>query len=222
MRRKGKQHAIPSLLVQRAAAAQLLAWVCGSPLMRLLPIMVFCVLQHEISCSDLSHCLVRSENAFIQKSCSFLNNVTAPVLDCILNLARRWVQGSCCPFTRSWCQLGSWHWGPKAHPRPWDIPCQGSRCHNFRNLPFISIPQVVTGSLTNIRHCGFTNKPKCFQWPLSFKEDWKSDAGSLGCSQPLSFFQKGDSGLGWHILDLQVGLTTISSQLQLQLPTSLL
>lgn len=99
--RKGKEHAIPSLLVQRAAAAQLLAWVCGSPLMRLLPIMVFCVLQHEISCSDLSHCLVRSENAFIQKSCSFLNNVTAPVLDCILNLARRWVQGSCCPFTRS-------------------------------------------------------------------------------------------------------------------------
>lgn len=132
-----------------------------------------------------------------EKSCSFLNNA-APILGCILNLAGRWLQGSCCPCTRSWCQLGPWHWGLEAPPWPWDMPCQGKRWHNFGNLLLTSIPQVVTGSLTNICHCGLTNKPS-----LTFKEDWKSDSGSLVCSQPLLSFQKEDSGSIWQIFYLQ-------------------
>lgn len=75
----------------------------------LLPFRVCCVLQQETSCSDLSCCLVRSKNTLIQKSCSVLNNFTAPIPDCILNLAGGWGQGSCCPCTWSWCQAGPWH-----------------------------------------------------------------------------------------------------------------
>lgn len=96
------------------------------------PVWVCRVLRQETSYSDLSYCLARSANAFIQKSCSFLNNVTAPIPYCILSLAGESGQGSCCPCTRSWCQLGPWHWGLKALSQPWEVLCQGRRWYHFR------------------------------------------------------------------------------------------
>lgn len=64
---KGKDTQSPQPLVQKAVAAQPLDWVCGFPLMMLLPIMVFCFLQQE-TCTGLSHCLARSESAFMRKA----------------------------------------------------------------------------------------------------------------------------------------------------------
>lgn len=135
-RRKEKGHTIPLAPCAKSSCSPTPGtqdWVCGSPLMGVLSIRVCCVLQQETSYSDMSHCLVRSKNALIRKSCIFLNNVTAPIPDCILNLAGGWGQGSCCPCTRSCCQLGPWHWGLKALSLPWEVLCPGSRWYHFRD-----------------------------------------------------------------------------------------
>lgn len=125
---KGKDTKAPWLLVQRAAV--ILALRTGSlglpcPLGFVPPI------RRCIAAEDfllwLASLLGKKWQCLHTKICSFLNNVTAPILDCILNLAGVWGRGSCYSCTRSWCQLNPWHWGGKAPPQPWEVLFQASR-----------------------------------------------------------------------------------------------